>query len=56
MEKEYLSLQNQYKDQIENIKVSTELELEKLQPRLTEAQRQKEEKRKQLEEIRFQRT
>lgn len=56
MEREYLSLQNKYKDQIENIKVNTELELEKLQPRLTEAQNQKEEKRKYLESLRLQRT
>jgi hypothetical protein len=41
MEEEYVMLEHNYKDQIENINVHTRIEIEKLQPVLTEIKSEK---------------
>ena len=52
MEDEYVRLEHDYKDQIENINVHTRMEISKLQPVLSEIKTEKEKMQQQLDELR----
>jgi len=55
MERECLELQENYRDQIENINVNTQIELEKLQPYMREIKQRKQDAMHKLTKVREER-
>jgi len=55
MERECLELQENYRDQIENINVNTQIELEKLQPYMREIKQRKQDDMLMLTKVREER-